>query len=288
MTQAFRRVLATTDLEATSDAALLCASEIARGAHAALGVAVALPVAGRKLSAGDAAERLYDHVRVVTGRERHAFHAFVDEGPARDAILARAEDFDADLIVTGSHGPASHERPERLGSVALSIVRDAGCSVLVCRTTAPRGLVLVALDLGKSSTPVLRAGAAFAQITGSSATVMHAADVESPDVLVALTTFFSGTVPSGPDPEAMLLLAKSALEAEVAAANVTAEVVVLRGDPKRVVINKAESLGASTIVVGATTHPTLARLGLGSVAEAAVKRAEASVFVVRSPPQRAG
>lgn len=288
MTQPFRRVLAATDLEATSDAALLYASDIARECHAALGVVVALPLSQRRLSAADAAEALHEHVRVVTQRERHAFHAFVDEGPARDAILARAEDFEADLIVTGSHGPASRERPERLGSVALSIVRDAPCSVLVSRAAVPRGGVLIALDLGKSSGLVLRAGAAYAKITSQAPTIVHAADVDSPDVLVALTTFFSGTVPPGPDAEAVLLLAKSALEAEVAAANVEGDVAVLRGDAKRTVINKAEALGVSTIVVGATTHPTLARLGLGSVADAAVRRAEASVLVVRTSPPRLG
>jgi nucleotide-binding universal stress UspA family protein len=287
MTQAFRRVLAATDLEATSDAALRYASDIARASHAALGVVVALPVGLRKLTAADAEGRLCDHMRAVTERERHAFHAFVDEGPAAEVIMSRAEEFDADLIVTGSHGPASRERPERLGSVALEVVREAGCSVLVARNLAKEGPVLVALDLGKSSVPVLRTGAAFASATGASAlSVMHAADVDSPDVLVALTAFFSGSPPPGPDAEAIVGLARAALEAEVAAAGLKADVLVVRGDPKRAVINRAESLGASTIVVGATTHPTLAKLGLGSVAEAAVRRSEATVLVVRTAPQR--
>lgn len=283
MTQSFKRVLAATDLEGTSDAALRYASEIARASHAALGVVVALPLGLRKLTPADAEGRLCEHMRAVTERERHAFHPFVDEGSAGDAILARAAAFEADLIVTGSHGPASRDRPERLGSVALEVVRDADCSVLVARDMAMSGRTLVALDLGKSSVPVLRAGTALSKLAGSALTVMHAADVDSPDVLLALSAFFSGGMPPGPDAEAIVGLAKAALEAEVAAAGVSADVIVVRGEPKRAVVNRAEALGAATIVVGATTHPTLARLGLGSVAEAAVKRSEASVFVVRSP-----
>jgi nucleotide-binding universal stress UspA family protein len=35
--------------------------------------------------------------------------------------------------------------------------------------------------------------------------------------------------------------------------------------------------------VGSTAHPTLARLGLGSVAETVVQKSAASVLVVRPP-----
>jgi nucleotide-binding universal stress UspA family protein len=56
----------------------------------------------------------------------------VRDGDPRAVILDEAKEWDADLIVLGSHG---HSRLERwlLGSVARSIVDHAPCSVEVVR-----------------------------------------------------------------------------------------------------------------------------------------------------------
>jgi nucleotide-binding universal stress UspA family protein len=66
--------------------------------------------------------------RLVRARE-------VAEGDARDAILEAARARGADLIVMGTHGRSGVAR-RLLGSVAESVVRHAGCPVLVVREGA--------------------------------------------------------------------------------------------------------------------------------------------------------
>ncbi len=53
-------------------------------------------------------------------------------GAARDAILAAAEEWHADLIVMGTHGRTGVDRL-LLGSVSDAVVRRAACSVEVVR-----------------------------------------------------------------------------------------------------------------------------------------------------------
>jgi nucleotide-binding universal stress UspA family protein len=54
-------------------------------------------------------------------------------GDPREGILAHATDWEADLIVLGSHGRTGFKRWV-LGSVAEAVVRHAPCSVEVART----------------------------------------------------------------------------------------------------------------------------------------------------------
>jgi nucleotide-binding universal stress UspA family protein len=56
----------------------------------------------------------------------------VVEGDPRQAILAMAEAWPADIIVLGSHGRGRFDRL-LLGSVSDSVVRHAPCSVVVVR-----------------------------------------------------------------------------------------------------------------------------------------------------------
>ena len=59
-------------------------------------------------------------------------------GPPRMVILDEAEDWEADLIVVGSHGYSTWKR-FLLGSVSQAVVSHAKCSVEVVRCPAVRG-----------------------------------------------------------------------------------------------------------------------------------------------------
>jgi nucleotide-binding universal stress UspA family protein len=61
----------------------------------------------------------------------------VHSGEPRSVILEEAQQWDADLIVIGSHGHTGVKR-WLLGSVAHSIVSHAGCSVEVVRQKNPK------------------------------------------------------------------------------------------------------------------------------------------------------
>lgn len=57
------------------------------------------------------------------------------EGRAKDAILDEAEQWDADLVVLGSHGYGAVKRLF-LGSVSLAVATNAPCSVEIVRAKA--------------------------------------------------------------------------------------------------------------------------------------------------------
>jgi nucleotide-binding universal stress UspA family protein len=67
---------------------------------------------------------------VAFERERVLTHARI--GPAVDTLLQMAVDYDADLLIVGTHGRRGLSRLA-LGSVAERLVRDARCPVLVAR-----------------------------------------------------------------------------------------------------------------------------------------------------------
>jgi nucleotide-binding universal stress UspA family protein len=66
-----------------------------------------------------------------------AAEAVVRHGDPRAVIIDEAEEWDADLIVVGSHGYTGLKR-FFLGSVAQSVVSHAPCSVEVIRVKQPR------------------------------------------------------------------------------------------------------------------------------------------------------
>ena len=83
-------------------------------------------------------------MRAVTDRDKDAFTAFVEVGPAAPAILDVAKRFGADVVVVGRK--ATHDA-QRIGSVALRVVRDCPVPVLVARDPAGNGPVVAAVDL---------------------------------------------------------------------------------------------------------------------------------------------
>lgn len=64
-----------------------------------------------------------------------AVQTILTDGPASDAILMKADELDAELIVIGTHGRSALRRLA-FGSVAESVVHGSRCSVLVLRLTS--------------------------------------------------------------------------------------------------------------------------------------------------------
>jgi nucleotide-binding universal stress UspA family protein len=68
----------------------------------------------------------------ICGREKLTFTSDVLFGSPESRIVETAEEFEADLIIVGSHGYSRWERL-LLGSVSDSVVHHAPCSVMVVR-----------------------------------------------------------------------------------------------------------------------------------------------------------
>lgn len=93
-------------------------------------------LADLKNAAAKQAERLGKR---ITGELREKFHGSKIEisnevlgGPAARMIVEKAEEWNADLIVVGSHGKGFWERAW-LGSVSDRVAHHAPCSVLIVR-----------------------------------------------------------------------------------------------------------------------------------------------------------
>jgi nucleotide-binding universal stress UspA family protein len=91
--------------------------------------------------------RLHDQLKQAKQSASHAAETLrrggfkadwrVTEKETRTGILGTADEWRADLIVLGSHGEKGL-RKFLLGSVAESVARHAGCSVLIVRSPSDR------------------------------------------------------------------------------------------------------------------------------------------------------
>jgi nucleotide-binding universal stress UspA family protein len=91
------------------------------------------------VEAGDASRRHTDQLARDMAIELHRAGLTTEpdprEGDAATEILAAAQVFDADVIVTGTHGRTGLTRIV-LGSVARNVLHHATCSVLITREPA--------------------------------------------------------------------------------------------------------------------------------------------------------
>lgn len=207
--------------------------------------------------------------------------------PATELVEA-AKSRAADLLVVGSHGYTGLKRV-LLGSVAEKVVRRAECPVLVARPSEP-GPVLVATDFSPASEPATREGLAIARRLGARPILGHVIDF-GPMPGVAWSNAFPEPLAAGFGSSSYLppaevrdearREAERRLKALLFEAGVDGDVATEEGPSGPTLATLAEKVGASLVVVGTAGRSGLARLALGSVAEAAVRNCPCSVLVVR-------
>jgi nucleotide-binding universal stress UspA family protein len=135
-----RRMLVALDFSAPSAAALRAAALLARRFNARAIIVHALgpsassrPARGQAAeSVGDRADRQFQRAIAAAQAEQCIVDRIVEPGNPVDVILDQARRVMADLIVMGTNGRRGVERLV-LGSVAESVVRRAGCPVLIVK-----------------------------------------------------------------------------------------------------------------------------------------------------------
>jgi nucleotide-binding universal stress UspA family protein len=177
-------------------------------------------------------------------------------------ILKEASEWQADLIVVGSHGKSAGERVF-LGSVSQRVMTHAHCSVRVCREASgvqgpPR--LLIGFDGSEDSELAVRRVAERSWVAGTAVRVVTALDHQT-----------SNTVEKN---------AEAAAE-KLRAAGLSATNFVIEGQPRHVLLEVAGKWGADCIFLGATGVRGLRRLLIGSVASSVTAHARCSVEIVR-------
>lgn len=140
-------------------------------------------------------------------------------------------------------------------------------------------LWLVAHDLTSLSNLAASEGARLASADGGRLQVLHVypAPLRAPNER-------DGKETAGVEEEKRELLRFVALALRAQHPALTIDIEVLPGDPRTRILEEAERLGASHIVVGTHDRKGLARFMLGSVAESVVHRARVPVLVVKAAP----
>ena len=137
----FRTILHPTDFSPGSAAALEYACDLARDCGARLVVVYAMgpvvPIAAEGVILSSDLNELRELARKQLEAVRPAdpnarMERVFREGPAATVILDAADEFEADLIVMGTHGRTGFRRLV-LGSVAEEVVRKSLCPVLTVK-----------------------------------------------------------------------------------------------------------------------------------------------------------
>jgi nucleotide-binding universal stress UspA family protein len=211
-------------------------------------------------------------------------------GSAADVILKRAGGWHPDLLVAGSHGRSAAGRVF-LGSVSLELVQRAPCSVRVVRTGESCGIGPIRLVAGHDGSP--QADAAIKAIGRRSWPQQTEIELVSAvqSLVPAMDTLQASTYAQEPafnvirnsDEHEWARLQNAADDAAdyLRRAGLLVNTTVVDGDPRQLILEKADVCRADAVFVGARGLGRLDRLLLGSVSTHVVNHARCSVEVVR-------
>lgn len=201
------------------------------------------------------------------------------------AIIKRAAEWKADLVVVGSHGYSGFNRLT-LGSVSQKVVIESPCSVRISRQRERANddpiRILIGLDGSEDSERAIEtvlgrhwpAETEIRLVTAIDEKIITA--IFDPSPLLRKWIDANDEEPLGWVPR-MIAEYRSRLEA----GGLKVDSVVNHGDPKTTLLNEAASWQADAIFIGARGHNIIERVLIGSVSTSIISRAECSVEVIR-------
>jgi nucleotide-binding universal stress UspA family protein len=207
-------------------------------------------------------------------------------GSAPWELVAKADQWNPDLIVVGSHGRTALGRFV-LGSVSQRVLTEALCSVRIARgrveePNSPERII-VGTDGSPASEEALRAVAARTWPAGSEVKVVLVDDPLAPEFLGKVIPPLRKMLEEDRQEERAWVEEISRQSIDIlSSAAIKVTCVVREGDPKRELPKAAEEWGADCIFVGSAGFSNrFERFVLGSISAAVAARAHCSVEVVR-------
>ena len=203
-------------------------------------------------------------------------------------ILSRADSFQPDLIVVGSHGRSAVSR-FFLGSISEKILTEARCSVRIARgrieVDPTPARIMAGFDGSAGAAAAIETIASRTWPKGSEARLVAAANPMTPSAIGRFIPPVVDVVEEVNDAERAWLenLADEFLE-KLRGRGLTADLHIHSGNPKVLLVDEAQRWNADCIFVGATAlGGRVERFLLGSTSAAVASRAHCSVEVVRKP-----
>jgi nucleotide-binding universal stress UspA family protein len=207
-------------------------------------------------------------------------------GSPATVIIKRADEWDADLIVVGSHGRTALGR-FFFGSVSQKVLHESGRSVRVARGRIEEpgtpARIVIGVDGSEGADAAVEAVASRKWPAGTEARIVSATwaapQVTSQRMVGPITNWIL-------EEKARV---KKMIDKDIdklRLAGLKTDAIVKDGDPKRLLIAEAESWGADCIFVGARGLGRVERFMLGSVSSAVAARAHCSVEVVHNNIER--
>ena len=192
------------------------------------------------------------------------------DGKPSSCIVASARKRGPALVVMGTHGRHGLARVF-VGSTSIGVLHETPTPVLVVHAhgepQGPLRTILVAIDDSTASSAAVATAIAMMSREGGLIVLAHVVE--------------DGTN------EAVAMQALDGARAEVAAAGLAVDSIVLHEEPVDAILASAETAHADAIAVGAHARSGV-RFGMGSVAEAIVTRSAIPVLVVPPPAVRTG
>lgn len=296
----FKQVLCPIDLEASAGHPLAYAAAIARWYGSTLTVQHIVPTFDAipimsgdfvtpaqvvpPVSREDVLAEMKRIAEPITGTTKVTFRA--DEGEPTAAILERALELPANLIVLGTHARRGIQRL-LLGSVTESVLHDAACPVLAVPPRAPASApapievrrILCPIDFSPSSLQALGFAIDLARQSGGTVTLLNSLEWLSEEEPREYAHF---NVPEFrrhllSDAEERM----KGLVPEEARTWITVETVVAPGRAYHEVLKVAEAQDVDLIVMGAQGRSGIGKAMFGSTTEQVLRRAACPVLTVR-------
>jgi len=201
-------------------------------------------------------------------------------------LVAKADKWEPDLIVVGSHGRTALGRFV-LGSVSQRVLTEALCSVRIARGRVEEPdspvRIIVGTDGSDASDEALRSVSIRKWPAKSEVKVVMVDDPLAPEFLGKIIPPLEKMLEEDRQMEQAWVekISKRSLDI-LRAADIKVTCVVREGDPKQELCKAAEEWGADCIFVGSAGFSNrFERFVLGSISGAVAARAHCSVEVVR-------
>jgi len=206
--------------------------------------------------------------------------------PPAWAIARSAREFQADLVVVGSHGRSLLERLF-LGSVAQKVANEAHCSVRICKpppSDPNRGqTILVALDGSKDSESAIRSILTRRWPLGTTFKLITVID-DRLESAVGWPGAYADKWVQNHDHEARQAASRMIEKhsADLYGAGLKVETHIYHGEPKHALLDAVHDLCADCVFIGAHGLHHERKPSLGTVASAVATRAHCTVEIVRA------